>query len=116
MTHVVPTLLFLLVAPIDDPADAARAERARHQGTWRAVAFEREGVATPEEIVETITRTVDGGRVVWKRDGKPFAATTLTLRPDADPKGIDVAPEGGPDRDKVTRGIYRFEGDRLILC
>lgn len=91
-------------------------ELEKQLGTWQAVAFEREGVSTPEELVRTITRTVERDRVVWERDGKPFAATTLKLDTESDPKGIEVSPEGGPNRDKVTRGIYRFEGDHLLLC
>jgi uncharacterized protein (TIGR03067 family) len=100
----------------DDPKDLLRQEIARHQGTWVAVSMEREEAKTSSEIVETITRTMDGDHVVWKRSGKPFAGTTIKLDPSTDPKSIDVTPDGGPDRDKPVLGIYKLVGDSLTIC
>jgi uncharacterized protein (TIGR03067 family) len=71
---------------------------------------------TAQEIVRTITRTVEKDHVVWKRDGKNFAGTLMVLDPDQSPKAIDVIPDGGPSRSKRVPGIYRFEDDKLILC
>jgi uncharacterized protein (TIGR03067 family) len=96
--------------------EPAKQELEKHQGTWLAVSFRREGQETPREIVRTITRTVGGDHVVWKRDGKSFAGTTMTLDPSQDPPAIDVIPDGGPSRGKRVLGIYRLEHDRLTLC
>ena len=96
--------------------EPAKQELARHQGTWTAVSFRREGQETPAEIVRTITRTVEGDHVVWKRDGKSFAGTTVVLDPGRDPKAIDVLPDGGPSRGKRVLGIYKIEKDTLTLC
>ena len=104
-------LLIVLALAIDDPQEVAR-----HQGIWVAVSMEREEVKTPLEIVETITRSVDGDHVVWKRSGKSFAGTTIKLDPATDPKSIDVTPDGGPDRDKAVFGIYKLKGDKLTIC
>ena len=96
--------------------EPAKQELARHQGTWTAVSFRREGQETPAEIVRTITRTVEGDHVVWKRDGKSFAGTTVVLDPGRDPRTIDVLPDGGPSRGKRVLGIYKIEKDTLTLC
>ena len=96
--------------------EPAKQELARHQGTWTAVSFRREGQETPAEIVRTITRTVEGDHVVWRRDGKSFAGTTVVLDPGRDPKTIDVLPDGGPSRGKRVLGIYKLENDTLTLC
>ena len=110
--------VLLLIAPGagDDPIDATAVERARHQGTWAVVSMVREGKAAPADIVATITRHVDGDHVTWKREGKPFAGTTVILDPTVDPKTIDVTPDGGPDRDKPVLGIYKLDGDSLTIC
>ncbi len=88
----------------------------RQQGSWVAVSFRRDGQETPREIVQTITRTVEGDHVVWKRDGKNFAGTSLVLDPGQDPKAIDVIADGGPTRGKRVLGIYKLENDKLTLC
>ena len=91
-------------------------ELVRHQGTWRVVSFERDGKETPSEIIDSIERIVEGDHVLWKRNGKSFAGTTMKLDPKAEPSSIDLAPDGGPNREKVVRGIYKFDDDTLTIC
>jgi uncharacterized protein (TIGR03067 family) len=95
---------------------AARQELDRQQGIWIAVSFRHDGVETPVEIVQTISRIVEGDHVVWKREGKNFAGTAIVLDPSRDPKTIDVIPDGGPSRGKHVLGIYQIEHDVLTLC
>ncbi len=108
MRHAV-LLLLLFQSP-----DAVELER--HQGTWRVVSFERDGTETPKEIIDSIERIVEGDHVVWKRNGKSFAGTTMKLDPKADLATIDLAPDGGPNREKVVHGIYKLERDTLMIC
>jgi uncharacterized protein (TIGR03067 family) len=96
--------------------EPANREIAKHQGTWLASSFRRDGQETPQEIVRTITRTVVQDHVVWKRNGKSFAGTAMVLDPRQSPKAIDVIADGGPSRGKRVLGIYRLENDRLTIC
>ena len=108
-------LILGLVPGLGDDPDL-QAELARHQGTWEVVSFLREGNEAPKEIAAAITRVVEGDHVVWYRDGKPFAGTTVVLDPSRTPKAIDVIPDGGPQRGKAVLGIYRLDGDELTIC
>ncbi|MEW4570972.1 TIGR03067 domain-containing protein [Tautonia sp. JC769] len=106
----------LLVLPVGDDAPTPTDDQARHQGTWAVERSVRDGKDGPIEVMKEIVREVEGGRIVWKRSGKAFAATTFELDPEADPKTIDLIPEGGRNRGDRVLGIYRFDEDRLVLC
>lgn len=95
----------------------AAAEAKRHEGNWVVVSMNYQGTLAEPETIGAIERTVREGRIVWSRDGRPFAATILTFDAEAQPATLDLIPEGGRFQGEPTRGIYRFEGDdRLIVC
>src|SRR3954471_23096035 len=75
-----------------------QSEMDKHQGTWAVVSFVREGHETPEEICKQIKRVVRGNHVVWKRNGKSFAGTTIEVDASKQPMTIDVIPDGGPSK------------------
>jgi uncharacterized protein (TIGR03067 family) len=116
MTASLALLAALLVSADDPKAEALRREVARHQGAWAVTSFVREGKASPKELVDSIVRVVEGDHVVWKRDGKSFAGTTVALDPSKDPATIDVTPDGGPSRGERVLGIYQLDGDALTIC
>ena len=113
---ILAVVLALPAGPSQPPAEAVRAEVARHQGTWAVTSFVREGKETPPEVARTIVREVEGNHVVWKRAGKSFAGTTVVLDPTKEPHTIDVVPDGGRARGKAVVGIYNLEGDILTIC
>jgi uncharacterized protein (TIGR03067 family) len=110
------SLAVCLCAGLAVAQGSAKEDLEKQQGTWVAVSFRRDGQDTPQEIVRTITRTVEGEHVVWKRDGKSFAGTALVLDPGQDPKAIDVIADGGPSRGKRVLGIYKIDSNKLTLC
>ena len=80
------SLAVCLCAGLAFAQGSAKEDLQKQQGTWVAVSFRRDGQDTPREIVRTITRTVEGEHVVWKRDGKSFAGTASCSTRDRTPK------------------------------
>ena len=111
------TLFFATFASAVDPKETKlQEEEALHQGIWQVTSFMRNGKETAKETVESIERLVDGKHVVWKRDGKRFAGTTVELNPEVNPKTLDVSPDGGTMKGEKLLGIYKLEGDILTIC
>jgi uncharacterized protein (TIGR03067 family) len=92
-----------------DPA----AEQAKLQGTWRAVAAERNGAPAPE--LATHELTFDGDRFRIAAGGRPLYGGTYTIDPSAQPSRIDFRQETGPELRGVWKGIYRFDGAHLEI-
>ncbi len=109
-----PTLA--LLAALQTSPTKPDPELEKHQGVWKVLGFVREGNDTPKDLLTEMERVVEGDHVVWRRQGKNFAGTTMILDPKADPKTIDLIPDGGRSRGKVVKGIYRWDGDRFVLC
>ena len=102
------------VTTADDKAD--KDELKRQEGTWAVVSSIHEGQAAPRDLIRSIKRVVEGDHVVWERDGKRFAGTTIELDLGQDPKAINVTPDGGRNRGQRVLGIYKFEGEQLTIC
>ena len=96
--------------------DQVKDELKRHQGTWVTTSSIFDGQAAAPELVRSIKRIVTDDHVVWERDGKRFAGTTIVLDPKKEPKTIDVIPDGGPNRGEHILGIYKLEGDTITIC
>jgi uncharacterized protein (TIGR03067 family) len=112
---VLPLLVwavYFLTRP-NPASDPTADDKARLQGRWRIVGAEYDGrPATAADIARKLDWIeFDGDRQTgsWKGQGVTAA---FTLNPAADPRQIDiVTPEG-----QTVRGVYRFDGDRLVLA
>jgi uncharacterized protein (TIGR03067 family) len=139
------TLGVALAAPADEPkGKAGQQELDRFQGTWELVYYETNGRVVLETSLKASTRTltVAGDRFTmtwnegksrnpedWKKGKTPSyvdevrKSGTIKLDPSADPKAIDLTYDRG-EREadpwdlegKTRRGIYRWEGDKLVVC
>jgi uncharacterized protein (TIGR03067 family) len=94
-------------------------EIEKFQGTWQQIAYERDGVAEPqddEQGWQPRTTFVGNTFVVTIADGSNPIKGTFTVDPTQDPKAVDYTDTFGADSGKTFPAIYYFEDDRLVFC
>jgi len=82
-------------------------------GTWTPVSLEIAGEmrdATNEP--GALPATFKDGKVLLNNE----EIFTYKLDASTDPKIIDLAKLQDPDKDQVLEGIYKFEGEMLVIC
>ncbi len=70
---------------------------------------------TPTTIPDFTYTIGADGKATGKMPNSEYTAT-LTVNPRKDPKTIDNAHESGAQKGKKQYGVYKLEGDKLIVC
>ena len=96
----------------------ATEEMKRLQGTWKQIAYERDGVTEPtdEQGWEPHVTFAGDTFTVTLADGSVPIAGTCRLDPTREPKTVDWTDTIGEDAGKTLLAIYKFEGDQFIFC
>jgi uncharacterized protein (TIGR03067 family) len=104
-----------LVLPLgaEDPKELTDQERL--QGEWVLVGLDvREKLVPAEKLAgTTLLIRKDKYTTVVKKKEYP---TTFTLDPKQDPKHIDMLIPDDSGAPQLSKGIYKIEGDKLIIC
>jgi uncharacterized protein (TIGR03067 family) len=92
-----------------DPA----ADPAKLQGTWQAVAAERNGAPAPDVVGHRLVFTKDRFQIT--REGKLLYGGTYAADASVQPARINFRQEEGSTLRGEWKGIYRFEAGRLEI-
>jgi len=94
----------------DEKDKAVKQEQEKLQGKWKVVSHEFSGRAGKESSSEPDELKGDK----WLRPKRRTAEYRLKLDPSKNPKQVDLS----ADRlgDKVLKGIYKLDGDKLTIC
>jgi uncharacterized protein (TIGR03067 family) len=121
MKKIVPVVLALAVtvgwpAAADDTRKSIVAkELKRLEGTWQAVASEKDGRKAPAAVVKSLKFIIAGSKYTIQKDGKTTEEGTFQIDPSAKPRKLTVTPT--KPAGKVQRGIYELKGDdTLRIC
>lgn len=98
--------------------DAVTEEMNKFQGTWKQIAYERDGMTEPLDEQGWEPRVTFAGDtfVVTLADGSVPIKGTYRLDPTQNPKTVDWMDSIGEDAGKTLLAIYSLEGDRLVFC
>jgi uncharacterized protein (TIGR03067 family) len=116
-----PRVLFVLSVGLlvgAQAQDDAKKEMANFKGTWSLLSVVLPtGDKGPSENDIKEMKLVFGqpadDSMVMKFGDKGEKASTYKLDPSKSPKEIDMQPSGGP---KLAKGIYKLDGDTLVIC
>ena len=88
------------------------------QGTWKQVAYEKDGMNEPLDEQGWEPRTTFAGDtfVVTLADGSIAIKGAYKLDPTSNPKAVDWTDTFGADAGMTFPAIYALEGDQLIFC
>lgn len=100
-------------------ASAQGAETDRFKGDWKVVELVEDGKTIPEEVISEWLPS--GGRFTIEDNAIQFTDHTtgkkqvklFSIDETQSPKGIDFQTR---EKERETWGIYRFDGDRIVLC
>ncbi len=109
-------LLACPVFPILADDDPVAAEWEKMQGEWRAVAMEIQGQAVDEsEVPEVTIEITEPGKIeATTPDGEVEASMEIDLA--QNPDQLDIRHTGGVFANQNQYGIYRWEGEKLVMC
>ena len=105
----------------DDPTSAyedIEEELKRFCGTWKQIAYERDGVREPldEQGWEVRTTFTGDEFVVTLSDGSTPIKGTYVIDPTRSPKTVDWKDTIGEDAGKTLLAIYSLDENRLMFC
>jgi len=100
-------------------ASAKDSEVERFNGKWKVIELVEDGKVIPEEVISEWLPS--GGRFSIVDNALQFTDHTdgkkqvklFTLDETQSPKGIELQ---GRDKKRESWGIYKFDGDQLIVC
>jgi RNA polymerase sigma factor (sigma-70 family) len=96
------------------PADV-RTDAQRLRGVWELVWSVNDGEKVPEDQVRGVRLELTDTAFRSDCAGDLFRESTYTIDPTRDPRRLDFT-NRGEFVPHLCQGIYRFEGDELVLC
>jgi uncharacterized protein (TIGR03067 family) len=114
-TRLLSLLALVLFTAFTFGQGEAQKELEKFQGTWVVESVVADGKEVPSDVVKAFKMTFKGDTYTVLI-GLEKTEGTFRIDPTKEPKTMDIIPDNGPDRDRIQRSIYAFDGDKLKIC
>jgi uncharacterized protein (TIGR03067 family) len=104
-----------LVLPLAAESPKEMTDLERLQGEWVLVGLDIREESVPAEKLAGTSLIIKKEKYTTIVKKKEYPAT-FTLDPKQDPKHIDMLIPNDSGTPQLSKGIYKIEGDRLIIC
>lgn len=102
---------------LSSPAASQADDRERLVGAWEIVGAQDGGQPLPAEWRQKSGMVATNRELIfWEAGERAHNRFTYELNPSAAPREIDLTRQGGQAVGKLYPGIYKFEGERLVIC
>jgi uncharacterized protein (TIGR03067 family) len=95
--------------------DEQKKELEKFTGTFKIVSFERDGKKSDDAELKKMKVVQKGADWTFYLDTDSTQGKDTPF-PDKSPKEIDSLYLNGPARDKVVKGIYKIDGEKITFC
>lgn len=95
-------------------ANVVQSGEEKLQGEWRVTGMRVKGHDV--KVAELGDGVYIFAKNQLKVTGAAKSVAEMTLRPDSEPKELDLKAIEGVGAGKTVYGLYRFEGEKLVLC
>src|SRR5262245_1997145 len=106
----------VVVVAFQTTDDPAAKELKALQGTWVMVNLEVNGKDVPLNKLDGTVLTIKADQYIVNVKDKTTTTCKIAIDPKQDPKHFDMIFLEGEKKDKVHKGIYRLDGDKLQLA
>ena len=106
----------LLILAVPTAADDAKKALADLQGKWEFTEVTEGGRKVDAEKLKAFSITFTGDQAEMPFDGRKAISQTVTLRPAANPREIDLQYPPEIEGGQTRPGIYKLEGGVLTLA
>lgn len=110
------TTIALTTIALAGDAEAIRKDKAALQGTWSVIASQQDGERVPTDDLKDLYLIFKDNAILIREGGKTEEKFAFQLNPSKTPKEMDLTIKFGPNKEKIDRAIYEFDGDRVRIC
>ena len=112
---LIPAFAFAICLGTAAAEDKAAADLKALVGKWDIVKAELAGKDITEHLKSMKFEITEGGKYTADL-GEEKDVGAFTVDPAKKPKEMDIKGNGGPNKDKLIKAIYKLDGDTLTVC
>jgi len=116
MARMCALALVLAAGRISFVSAAGDEELAKFDGTWVMVSATIDGRELTADELRHVAFVIKSGKSTQLVKGKERGTASFKVDASRKPAAMDFTFHDGPLKDKTLKGIYKFDGDKLVVC